>query len=294
MRNGRVGILIGMILAALLMEGCGSVGVKSAWLSHDLAISGDVKDMPGGVTEIAGTKIWMGVVNNRDFLYLAMAVRETGDEDASNPSLPITAVGLTAWFDPQGGGSKTLGIKFPLVKNETGLMPVTEEAPVAEGQPATQVPPEAVVTPVDTASNYFGVIDGYGNVQNVDIQTLRNYGFDSKTSYSDKTYFYEMRIPLFSKDRSPFPKELAAKGELGFGIDGEEYRQIPAKARGRRHGGRHGGFRLGLGGGGLGFGATVGAGSGSGNGQGNEPNNGTANEPDKFNTWLTIDLASEK
>jgi hypothetical protein len=244
---------------ALLMGGCSSLEMASTWTNQDLILNGDVKDWPGGVNPLYGEKISLGASNNGRFLFLALVVRDSAGGVYSNFSRVIMATGLTTWIDPRGGDRRTFGIRF------LGM-----EEPGFEEPSRGPVGPGAGPPSLDLAADLLEIINEKGNVFKTTAQSLRPFGFEARTSYSDGIFIYLMKIPLRPAAQSLFPAALADSQAVGIDFESGPLRihqpvAVPAGA--------------------------VSAGSNGANDAG-AGNNGVANDnPDQLSYWLCVDLA---
>ncbi len=299
MKN-RIGLGLPILfLASLMAGGCGTVGVKSVWMEKAPPFSGDIQGWNGGVTEVNGPKVSLGAANNEDSLFLAMVFRDTDTEENPDSSLPVTSVGLTAWFDPEGGSAKAFGIQFPEVTTEdtTGATAVTAQGPAAPPSPGAPSPAQGTAPQGGFIPEDLEILDGQGGTVTITSQALAQNGFESWAAYLDNyTFVYEIKIPLRGGGQSPFPPELAQKGALSLEMIGEEFqRQKKRSGGGRHHGGGGMGLGGGFGGGGFGLGAHLGGGfSGGGGGGENGASSQATPEPEKFDVWTRIDLAAGK
>lgn|GEM_PF-5907074 len=106
----------------------------------------------------------------------------------------------------------------------------------------------------DLASNGLTLTDEKGKSLKTTAQALQAYGFEIRTSYSGGRFIYVMKLPLHPVENSPFPSGLAKSQAVGFGFEGNDFNV-------HRSGGGSGG--------------------------------GSGNVTEKFNLWLSVNLASK-
>jgi hypothetical protein len=329
-RNGISFILFFLIFSVSFMGGCGTIRQKSVWMDYDITIDGNDEDWHGDMKEIQDKKVFLGVANNDDFLYLILAIRDSGEGTASNYIRSIAAGGLTVSFDPKGGENRAFSIRHPLVMQrggdkakprefESGKPDATGEVGNESGsgneKPYTEKTGKRddvkqTAHSVEGSEEALEIIDAKGNAEKRDIPSMREYGFEAKASISRRTFIYELKIPIESKRKTPYSIELADSRVIGIGLEGVEIKD-EKKPGGRPGGGGPGGGRPGSGGprgGGPRGGGPGGGGPGGGGPGGGEPGGGGlgGGRPDNLNgsmepegseklkVWLKIDLASEK
>ena len=115
MKNSPTAPLTLLLLAAMLVGGCGSTTtLQSTSPDREITVDGSTEDWQGALTLIEKKKLSLGVLNDGEFLYLALVTR---DRQLINQMM---IRGLTVWFDAEGGKEKTFGIRFPLGLMESG------------------------------------------------------------------------------------------------------------------------------------------------------------------------------
>ena len=118
--------VLGLILC-LVFVSCENYQSISQWKDKNLVVDGQSGDWLNALTYVEEFNISVGIVHDRDFLYLCAVVE--------NPLVRMRVMrqGLTVWFDPDGGRKKTLGIRFPLGSLGGGGLPAEfEENPDME------------------------------------------------------------------------------------------------------------------------------------------------------------------
>jgi hypothetical protein len=130
----------------------------------------------------------------------------------------------------------------------------------AAGKPEGGAPgsPNGTAEPIqssDLSANGLILMDDKGKAVPVSAPALQAFGFEARTSYSSGRFIYVMKLPLQSSPNSPFPSSLANRKAVGFGFEGHDFSV-------HRQGGGSGG--------------------------------GSGNVTEKFNVWLTVNLATKQ
>jgi hypothetical protein len=203
-----------------------------------------VKDWPGGVTAISDV-VSLGVSNNHESLFLALVVLNSNDNDEPAAyARSLAAGGLTVWMDPHGSDRRIFGIHFQGMEESGAAKPDTD-APGSTNETTDQTQSS------DLAVNGLTLMDTNCKTTQTTAQALRACGFEARTSYSRGRFIYVMKLPLHSKDHSPFPSALASSKAVGFGFEGKDFKV-------HKPGGGSGG--------------------------------GSGNVTEKFNVWVSVDL----
>ncbi|MFC1528674.1 hypothetical protein ACFL5B_02065 [Candidatus Latescibacterota bacterium] len=100
---------------SLLFFGCGEYELSSKWLDREITIDGTDTEWEGARYLIEGKNATIGLLNDENYLYLRLS---TPDPTVQTQ---IAGLGLTVWFDPEGGRKKTFGIHCPIGNPDTGI-----------------------------------------------------------------------------------------------------------------------------------------------------------------------------
>jgi len=111
--------LVFLAVLTLFLSSCGTVELASLWKSQNVVIDGRVEDWKGALYFFEDKPIFVGVRNDEEFLYVCLQAAELSALGS------VADRGVIAWFGPDGGNAKSLGIRFPA--------PMTPEK--TEGQP---------------------------------------------------------------------------------------------------------------------------------------------------------------
>jgi hypothetical protein len=166
--------------------------IDSRWRDRDIAIDGDSGDWIGPLRALDEVHpITAAVVNDAQFLYLVLT---TGDPVTRRQ---IVRQGLIVWFDPDGGDTKRLGIRFPL-----GLIP---------GMPAPR--PDRVDIP--------NAVDVYGPAKDNVARFVNQLapGIAVDVGQVEGYLVYEVKVPLVRSVELPYAVEAKPGASIGLGIE---------------------------------------------------------------------------
>jgi hypothetical protein len=112
-----------IILATLAVShGCTKqIHVSSRWHNHAIAIEGTDDEWGSATIYATKAKVSLTLLNDSNDIYIRLCSR---DRDVQ---AHVLGLGLTVWFDPDGGKNKAFGIHFPLGRHETGMPPMSRK-----------------------------------------------------------------------------------------------------------------------------------------------------------------------
>lgn len=96
------------LVSVLAVTGCNGLSLSSRWRDRDILIDGDATEWYNASTYLKSEKVSLGVMNDDAHLYLLLTSADRATQ------MQVLARGFTVWFEPEGGKSKALGIRFPL------------------------------------------------------------------------------------------------------------------------------------------------------------------------------------
>jgi hypothetical protein len=272
-----------LVLTGLLVLGLAACGGTKTYLTNSIAlersivIDGKSDDWVGALSFMTDAKLEAGFFNDQDYLYVCIVT----DDNAVRRE--ITGGGLTVWFDPQGGGAKAFGIRYPLGRTP----PKRQEKPGAE-QAQSQPPVEE---PVESGRSGLEILRAGGSSpEAMDVSAAK--GIEIAYSSESGLFVYELKIPLqVAADR---PYALGAGPGKTVGIGFEVPKMDFGSTRGRPRGGIPG-----EGGGGPPMGGSGGFGShgrgGMGMGGRGMRSGGTNPEiPEGLKVWTYVKLSTGK
>jgi len=187
-------------------------------------------------------------------------------------------MGMTLWFDAEGGKEKSLGIHFPVGVSDQGDMremmrPEGMQTDPADFQKlfAESIKELEIIRSDSTGTRRMAL--GQANNEDIYVQLSATGG----------GFVYELRIPLNADSASPIAIGADAGGLIGIGLETPEIDM--SKMRERMGGGMRGGGRSGGGRGG----------SMPGGGLGGRPGGGRGFErPKPLKIWAKVQLATQE
>jgi hypothetical protein len=189
------------VAGLLALAGCGSTqDLSSAWSSNAVTIDGDASDWGSGLANLKDTKVYLGVRNDGDYLYLCL---NSQDQQFRRQMIGL---GLTVWFEPKGGDR--LGILFPIGILKEGGRSAFEGGESQDPEDREQIGQQAlrdfeVLGPGKDDRNLFSVV--------------QSPGISMKVGGRKGQTVYELRVPL--KKSSEHPYAIGADPGSTVGIE---------------------------------------------------------------------------
>lgn len=244
-------VLLIVIYGALLITGCASMKqLESTTLDRTIAVDGSDADWQGAIIPLEGKDLSMGLRHDDDFLYLALITRKP------EHIRQMVAMGMTVWFDAEGGKDKNMGIRFPLGLLENG----GDLQMLMSGGRAPDV---------DMMQERFAqslgeleiVYDGEAEGFRTDVDALQRV--EVAAVLEGGLFTYELKMPLREEGSYDYAIGLEASRMIGIGVETPELDREAMREQMMRGGGggRPGGAR---GGGGMPGGGMPGGGMGGG------------------------------
>ncbi|NTV47021.1 MAG: hypothetical protein HGB11_10990 [Chlorobiales bacterium] len=164
-------------------------------------------------------------------------------------------LGLTVWFDAEGGKSETFGIHYPLAQLGGMMMPMGQRPESGmQGQDHSEQPSDNMQKPPDLrvsdklAEEVEIVGENKADTERMRLKQLT--GINLGLGKSAGSFVYEVKIPLQKDTEHPYAIGYDNKTPIGIGI---KTGKLPDEESGRPGG--MGGPPSGLGGGSAGMGA---------------------------------------
>ncbi|MCH8961770.1 MAG: hypothetical protein IH820_10745 [Bacteroidetes bacterium] len=266
MKNSPTATLTLLLLAAMLVGGCGSTtALQSASPDREITVDGSTEDWQGALTPIEKKNLSLGVLNDGEFLYLALV---TSDRQLINQMM---IRGLTVWFDAEGGKGKTFGIRFPL-----GLM-----ASGAQFSPREmQQNPDARRELFEASLAELDILQSEDKSIRFPRQAVPRLHVMAKMNAG--TLVYELQIPLRTGETHASAIDAEPGDVIGLGLETPEIDREAMRQGGRGGGGGRGGR------GGGGRGGVGGRGGGGRGGRG-----APQQQPESLKLWTTVELAAD-
>jgi hypothetical protein len=254
-----------LFASAFLMVGCSTLQVESDWRDREITINGKSDDWLGALYFFEKENISAGFLNDKNYIYICLV--------AENPLIrnQLMWQGFTLWFDPDGGKDKTLGIKFPIGRQESRPLMRGREGG-REGLPDVERFQEAL----EKSLAELEILEP-GKDEHRKMPVEEAEGIDIKLEVSSGLLVYELKVPLLADEQHPYAVGVEAGSSIGIGL---EVPKIDLGAMRERVGGRQPGG-MGMPGGGIGRGGGVGM-----------PGGRRPQMPRGLKVWLAVQLAS--
>ena len=256
---------IPLFLLTLGLAGCSTFRTfttESQPPEQEIIVDGKTDDWRGHLFIVEGEGVALGFLNDRQNLYVCLL--------AENASLRnrIMRQGLTVWFDPQGGKTKSFGIKFPLglTPGERPMVKPGEERPESENPSRGSLTELEIIRSDKEMPQKMNVEDAKG----IEVKAVPSTGF----------FVYELKIPLVQWEQRPIAVGAEPGKTIGIGFETGKFdsSQMPE--------GRSGGTR------GGGGGAPMGGGRGGRGGMGGRGGYDRGQQlSEAMKIWATVKLA---
>lgn len=223
-------LLLVVVPIVLICSGCRSTEkLESHPPSGPLTVDAQIEDWKGAIHRVEDERFSLGVLNDGDYLYVALVSRDrrvTGQ---------ILRSGLILWLDPEGGKEKVLGIRFPL--GLTGTR--------SPGVPPTGTAGEAGPDPAGMQERFAATVSEVEILSGEDESGLRlpaesASGLTATAALAYGTLTYELKIPLQEREPHGYAVGTEPGATIGLGLETPELDReaIRAPMRGRGGGGR--------------------------------------------------------
>ncbi|MBT4485278.1 MAG: hypothetical protein HOC71_16550 [Candidatus Latescibacteria bacterium] len=196
-----------LFLFSILFFGCGEYELSSKWLDREIIIDGIDTEWEGARYLIEGKNATIALRNDENYLYLRL----------STPDRTIQAqmigMGLTVWFDPEGGRGKTFGIHCPIGNPDTGIMMAGRGLNKSAGRNRDEI--------LETAQKKVEIIgpdkDEPSTLLASEAELL---DISVKMGISRRIIIYELKVPLVSDDRRRYAIGATGSGQMiGIGFE---------------------------------------------------------------------------
>jgi len=253
----------------LVLLGCGGLALSSRWCDRLVLIDGKNAEWQEALTYLDDQEASVGILNDDKYLYVALM------SNNRQLQMQVLRMGMTLWFDAEGGKKKSLGIHFPVGVSEQGdmremMQPGGMQTDPADFQKifAESIKELEIIRPESSGTRRMAL--GQANNEDIYVQLSAARG----------GFVYELRIPLSADSSSPIAIGTQAGRLIGIGLETPEIDM--SKMRERSGGGRPSGGAPpgGMGGGG---GRMPGGGM-PGGGRGFE-------RPEPLKVWAKVQLA---
>ena len=254
-----------LVLLCLTSFGCGKTVLLSTWRYRPITIDGKYTDWDKSTAYYdETTKAVLNLANDAEYLYICLISRNR--EIETN----IMEAGLTAWFDPDGGQKKEIGIRFPIgglsiddekrdisrdwqdQEDKSGLIDREKERLVdksfnkrLETLEGLQEKLEIVRGGVDVkgkkkwpkprgSGSAPGDI-GMNKPVELSLEEAGKFGIEAKVGRENDYFVYELKVPLTKSAEHIYAMEVKKDKPIGLGLEvGGFNADIPYDAMGDR------------------------------------------------------------
>ncbi len=252
MSRDRLPLSLAALVSLLPMAGCGTVRLESRVRDRAITVDGKADEWRDSMIVIKKANVSVGLFNDQDDLYVCI---ESRDREVG---LQAMSLGLTAWFDPDGGKGRTFGIEYPLRqdKEESGSGEARRDGASAPERSEESLSRLAVRGPLPYERRAMAVSDAPG--------------LEARATSVNDVLVYELRVPLRRSAGHPYAIGAEPGQVIGILLETPDVPPIKEDRGGERSsggGGRGGGRGAGRGGGmGGGMGGRRSGGMGGGTG----------------------------
>lgn len=176
----------------LIIAGCGSDEITSAWDEGGLAIDGDGSDWSSsGLSYVEDVRGVIGVANTDTTLSLMFRFR---DQHTARKAM---MGGVTIWWNNEGKKSRDFGIRFASTFNPFDMMESMPSPGSGMGRGAEDnfLPKEGLLHP-----QRYLIVDDI----ETPLESLVDQGLKAASTYYNGFYTYEILLPLGSNAHNPY------------------------------------------------------------------------------------------
>ncbi len=204
----------------------------------------------------------------------------------------IIGLGLTVWFDPEGGKEKKFGIHFPIGMQGAGMKMMGSRE-----KPAGTDDTDQIQKKLDKAQQEIELIGpGINERYTIPVDEAALAGIYVRIGKPKGNIIYELKVPLAFSDEQPYAIGTTADKKIGVGFEtGKMNKKMMAERRsksGSGRGGRDGGMGGRTGGISGGMGGRMGGRRGGMAGRGGMPGGEGVLMPEPLELWTKVTLAS--
>lgn len=202
-------LIIMVIIAIISLVGCGGQKLTSMWRDREVTIDGVDDEWENAVTYVEDKNVAIGLLNDQEYLYICLA-----SIDFQRVHQMI-GMGLTVWFDPQGGKEKTFGINFPLGRQLSREDMSPERTPMSR----ESMPDPWKLKQMVQESAKEMIILGPEKGKSIRMPTNGSQEIAIKLGYSGGKLVYELRVPLVQDPQHPTAIGAGASKTIGVGFE---------------------------------------------------------------------------
>ncbi|MCD6307469.1 MAG: hypothetical protein J7M24_00585 [Candidatus Latescibacteria bacterium] len=232
--------IIFLVLAVVMIGGCGMYELDSLWRDREISIDGvdEGSEWEHARFFIEEENLTIGVMNDENMLYVRLSTRDR------NLQRQLLAAGCTVWFDGGGGRDKSLGVHFPL-----GVQSSQHRMPSPGNSDTRTESDKRVKETIDSIQKSVEVIGPRKKERTtLSVGEAAEYGILCRIGNTKGNLVYELQMPLTRDESNPYGIGTTSEEFVGVGFETGE---LAVSARRRNPNGRNGGM---VGGRGVGMG----------------------------------------
>ncbi|HCV41868.1 MAG TPA: hypothetical protein DGH68_00165 [Bacteroidetes bacterium] len=205
-----------------MFGGCGSTTeMSSSWGNTQVTVDGNANEWGSGLTNLKDTKVFLGVRNDQDFVYLCLT---SADRQFRRQ---VIGTGLTLWFESEDG--QRVGDLYPIGMAGQGRQPSFNPDETPGSDERERIAQQAlqdleILGPGKDDKNLFSIV--------------QSPGISVKVGGSQESGAYELKVPLRKSTEHPYAVEAAAGSTLKISIATGKF--DPGSRPGGTGEGRHG------------------------------------------------------
>ena len=198
-------ISIGLIV---LFAACGNKQLESKWRTDEITVDGSNRDWADNLVYNRDNDIAIGIVNDETDLYISISSTDRAMIQK------IISGGFTVWFNTKGNKDKTIGIRYPI--GTLGAAPRLPES--LKGHRNKNYPDEQPMESFRKRWEEFEIIKDEENIS-LRIPIDNEVGIEVRNSFYEGMFVYELKIPLYKEQDSPYALEAGESKIIGIGFE---------------------------------------------------------------------------
>lgn len=266
-----------MLVIVVISNGCRykEPHLKSTWRDREITVEGksdEWQDCDQYYDE--DTRTLVGLLNDESHLYVLLSIHDRRIKKQ------VLGLGLTVWFDPEGGKEKTFGIRFPVgiprhMRSSMKAAPNGEDSDLLQKMLESSKMELQILGPEEYEQKTMMLTD------------VGKYGIDVKMGRTGRNLVYELKIPLTQKRQIRYAVRTDMAKKIGVGFETGKPDQEKMKERP----GKRGGGSDGKGGGRGGMGRRPQGGMDGGEQPEGMDGSHGGKMPEPFELWTSVQLA---
>ncbi len=251
------------------VAGCGkSIELKSRWRDIDVAVDNIDNEWGSATIYASKAKVSLTLLNDNHNIYIRLCSRDR------QVHAHVLGMGLTVWFDPDGGKSKTFGIRFPLGMKDTHNMPMIRGRESDQGERLQKM--------LEKSTDELEILgSSEEKTYRISLTEAEIQGLNAKMGFTNGNLVYELKVPFIQDEEHLYAigintPDPDAGTVIGIGFETPEINMEEMRKK-IKQGGMEmpGGGRM----------------PGGGMRGGDRPDG--RGKPERLNLWTKVTLASE-